>query len=475
MAYTRWRLLAIDTGLTADLSINALYLYDGASRIDGQAIISASHAPKDGDVQSIAQDLPGLACVFDASAVASPGFYIEWIFSGPVSVTAMRVAGIGFLSECTLMCQGADSRWVVAKIFAGIELMPDALTAALVLYSRDALVGAAQCLPGDVAQDAVTGVSWQLPAGATVQAAVTRGGVPMLLVAEDASVQYPPASPAFTNWTGASITVESIVFCVRPPLGVADGMPLMFFNGEAAPGEIYWGFGARLDGSLVFYYWSGAQNWFGTAPGVVSFETLQHWAVSISSNTIRFFVNGKQVGSGTKSNVPVPSGNSRPVRVGAGQRIGGISSGRFFVSDVIFTPGAKYVQDFSLPEFRATSRRIHTSDSRGLVTAAAPLSEFSLRDISVSVARDVEFGGAGRIFGTTKAKASPNNLPTKARVVLLHQRSKLLVRETWSDPDTGDYSFDGLDLRQEFLALAEDAAGNFRAVAAQRLLPGGAP
>ena len=60
-------------------------------------------------------------------------------------------------------------------------------------------------------------------------------------------------------------------------------------------------------------------------------------------------------------------------------------------------------------------------------------------------------------------------------MVLLHQRSKLLVRETWSDPDTGDYSFDGLDVRQEFLALAEDAAGNFRAVAAQRLLPGGAP
>lgn len=55
--------------------------------------------------------------------------------------------------------------------------------------------------------------------------------------------------------------------------------------------------------------------------------------------------------------------------------------------------------------------------------------------------------------------------------MLLHQRSKLLVRETWSDPATGAFEFAGIDTRQEFLALAEDAAGNFRPVAASRLVP----
>lgn len=86
------------------------------------------------------------------------------------------------------------------------------------------------------------------------------------------------------------------------------------------------------------------------------------------------------------------------------------------------------------------------------------------------LARDVEFGGAGRIWGTTKTRGTPDT-PAKARVVLLHQRSKQLVRETWSAPATGAFEFAGIDTRQEFLVLAEDAAGNFRPVAASRLVP----
>ena len=110
------------------------------------------------------------------------------------------------------------------------------------------------------------------------------------------------------------------------------------------------------------------------------------------------------------------------------------------------------------------------------VAASGPVQAQSSGLMSVvAVARDVETGGVGRIFGTTKAKGAPSNLPTKARVVLLHQRSKLPVREVWSDPITGDFAFEGIDTRQEFLTLAEDAAGNFRPVAASRLVPEVAP
>ena len=90
--------------------------------------------------------------------------------------------------------------------------------------------------------------------------------------------------------------------------------------------------------------------------------------------------------------------------------------------------------------------------------------------LGITMTRDVEHGGAGTIYGTTKTKGTPN-LPTKARVVLLHQRSKLPVRETWSDPVTGYFEFRGIDTNQQFLALAEDAEGHFRPVAANRLTP----
>lgn len=89
------------------------------------------------------------------------------------------------------------------------------------------------------------------------------------------------------------------------------------------------------------------------------------------------------------------------------------------------------------------------------------------------LAVDLQFGGSGRIWGTTKIKgaAGTPDAPARSRVVLLHQRSKLPVREVWSDPITGAFVFEGIDTTQQFLTLAEDAAGNFRPVAASRLAP----
>ena len=105
------------------------------------------------------------------------------------------------------------------------------------------------------------------------------------------------------------------------------------------------------------------------------------------------------------------------------------------------------------------------------MAAGTTVPTFSTRKApALATARDVEHGGPGTIYGTTKTKGAPN-LPTKARVVLLHQRSKLPVRETWSDPVTGYFEFRGIDVNQQFLTLAEDAAGNFRPVAANRLTP----
>ena len=104
------------------------------------------------------------------------------------------------------------------------------------------------------------------------------------------------------------------------------------------------------------------------------------------------------------------------------------------------------------------------------IAASAPVPAFSTLRVDAQVARDVEHGGPGTIYGTTKTKGTPN-LPTKARVVLLHQRSKLPVRETWSDPTTGYFEFRGIDTNQQFLTLAEDADGTYRPVAANRLTP----
>ena len=113
--------------------------------------------------------------------------------------------------------------------------------------------------------------------------------------------------------------------------------------------------------------------------------------------------------------------------------------------------------------------RTAVSQLDAVASAAVPAHSTPL-GASLQLARDIEVGGPGTIYGTTKTKGTPN-LPTKARVVLLHQRSKLPVRETWSDPVTGNFAFTGIDTTQQFLTLAEDAAGHFRPVVANRLTP----
>lgn len=111
--------------------------------------------------------------------------------------------------------------------------------------------------------------------------------------------------------------------------------------------------------------------------------------------------------------------------------------------------------------------------NRGLLIAAsAPVisgAPGTVLQATAAAVRDTEFGGGGRIWGTTKVKGTPN-LPTKARVRLLRDQDSLLAREVWSNPETGAFEFTGIDASQPFTVLAADAAGNFRAVAANRIL-----
>jgi hypothetical protein len=79
-------------------------------------------------------------------------------------------------------------------------------------------------------------------------------------------------------------------------------------------------------------------------------------------------------------------------------------------------------------------------------------------------------GGNGTIAGTVKVKGTPDYAVSR-RVRLYRDRDGILVGETWSDPTTGAYTFDGLDRSQRYTVLALDHTGNFRAVPADNLTP----
>jgi len=101
----------------------------------------------------------------------------------------------------------------------------------------------------------------------------------------------------------------------------------------------------------------------------------------------------------------------------------------------------------------ATIVTVHSTAS---VAHSATVSAFCTPSTSAAqMARDVEFGGAGTLTGTTTLAGQPD-VPTKARVSILRRRDKKLARQVWSDPATGAWRVDGLATdRESFIALAE--------------------
>ncbi len=83
--------------------------------------------------------------------------------------------------------------------------------------------------------------------------------------------------------------------------------------------------------------------------------------------------------------------------------------------------------------------------------------------------RNHYYHGNHRITGTVKEKAVPNDRPVSRRVFLFDERRHVLVRETWSDPVTGVYSFDEINSVPRYVVIAYDYKHNFRAVIADNL------
>ena len=465
-----WRIAYLLPRHPGDFELNSLHLYYAGGRIDEGALLTSSHAPAVGTLTDLQQASPGAACVFARESVMSAGFYLQWSFAAEVEIDAFRVAAEGNFPGFIFMAFVAG-RWKAAGggVSGADGLTASSLSAVLPLYERMAAAGASLYLPGDTKRDAVTGVDWTLPAGAQIQDDVNRSGLATLMVGLGTSVPYPNAVPEFTNWVGGDLSIEGKVYLRKAATGIA-GMSLFTYCGDEAGFIVYWSFGPNAIGGLVFYFWSGAQNIFSTPPGVVPFEQFCDIALVISGTQLRFFVNGSRVHTATRLDTPVGGGNAYPVRINCPGNTGAISTGEFAISDLVYTPSAKYNADYLVPPVWQPKKSIVTLFDAVDVSHSAAVPTFSTRLISIKTARDVEHGGNGTIYGTTKTKGTPNQ-PAKARVVLLHQRSKQPVRETWSDPATGAFAFTGIDTTQQFLTLAEDAAGNFRPVAANRLTP----
>lgn len=81
------------------------------------------------------------------------------------------------------------------------------------------------------------------------------------------------------------------------------------------------------------------------------------------------------------------------------------------------------------------------------------------------------FGPRGRVSGVVKINGT---VPASGYKVWLYRAADgILIAQTWSEPISGVYAFDGLELSQTYLAVATDHAGLYKPVAAGLFAPTG--
>ena len=475
-----WRIVGVETYAGGDLELSELHLYDASGRVDAAATLTSTIAPTAGTLAALQDDNLGTTCRFAAAAVRSAGFAIAWDFGAGNTANAIGVrmgatAQDVFMAACKLQYSTDGAQWTLLSDFAryawpGVGAYtlapvvggdPDYDKVSLLLHC-DGADGSTTFTDSSAAPKALTRTD-------SVRISTLRG------MSQGASAYFTggkltASSDEFAFGTG-DFTIEFLLYRDSTQASWAG----IFAIGGIA------GLSLRIVASsntLNFIHSSSTQFSATYAYVRVRVGAWDHVAVCRYSGTTSVYINGVLGGSGSHTQ------NHTSTNLEIGGNAGQDENLVGYIDELRITKGvARYTANFTPPTVPFlnnsggpggtvfVSPTLHTTASAAQIAASAPVPAFSTpRAPRLQLARDIEFGGPGTIYGTTKTKGTPNQ-PAKARVVLQHQRSKLPVRETWSDPVTGNFAFTGIDTTQQFLTLAEDAAGNFRPVAANRLTP----
>ena len=465
-----WRVVGVDTYGGGDLELSELQLYGAGGRVDATAVLTCSHAPIAGALADLADGSTATAVRFSADHVRSAGFFIAWDLGSSITAIGLRVGS------------AVDSSRFVSAL--GLQYFDGAVWKSLDSFGRfpwpgASALGDAPAVAGLNIPQATLFLSGAVDFADTSPVARTmtpQGGVSI----SDVQALYGSQSMLFNGSNGyiGSPASASLAFASGDDFTISfnawknstgamgyDGVVSTATNGSATDGwfvelSATRGFLFAADGAAVF---SVALN-----PNTPQWK---HWEISRKAGVLRAFGGGVKLYEAADTRSYPQAGLTIGAAYPDEYHFSGFLQQVLIVKglalhDANFTPSSLISADgqtfMPLP--------VKTGDARAIVAAGAAASAHSTVICSASMARDAEYGGAGTIYGTTKTKGTPNQ-PTHARVVLLHQRSKLPVRETWSDPVTGNFAFTGIDTTRQFLTLAEDAAGNFRPVAANRLTP----
>ncbi|WOI47689.1 hypothetical protein [Acidovorax sp. BLS4] len=453
-----WRLAAVRPWGLGALSISEAALYTASGRADASATLTSRMAPTMGGLAALQDGSAAAVVNWSASQVAAPGWALIWEFPAAVEIVCIAIGGGATQATypCDLRVESSPdgAAWTALGEVGGL-LFPGPYTLGSVDDLRQHVFSM------DFNGGAITeayGHPVTVHGGAHIESTSPLiDGTPYLSLAggED-YLEFPNAADLALG------NSYEIGFDLRVPSGSTVGA--IWHQGYYNADALSWpspGISIRLlDDRLRFYFYATSYADEQYLDVQYTPNVAQRWRMVRSGGDGAVIRDGAQVaarsGLGT---LPAPT---RPLQIG-----------RWTFSHGTPTMVARLdnlYADSALQLAKAgTARVLPTSGSGARVISGGPVPDAGVPSPGAArLARDMEFGGLARIWGTTKIKGAVD-VPTRSRVLLLRQRDKLVAREVWSDPVTGAFEFVGLDAGQQWLVLAEDQAGNYRPVAASRL------
>jgi len=505
MAISRyWRLVGLATMGNVALELSEARIYEGGVLADASATLTATIAPTSGAVADLRDGVATGVVSWPYASYSAASFALVWDFGAGLGVDMAQLSlGAGtvadnFVFDLTLQYSDDALTWVAFGSRSGV-VWPGALSMTAAPQLGDPnfsnvkiLMRAVGVDKGKVITDAsnynrIIGISG-LPQLSSAQSAF---GDVSILVNPNFNLdqnQYIYLASNISDFTFAGdFTIELKIFPTS--FGATWGSFLLAtINSSSTSGtglSMIYGYAALAN--KISFDINGASCYSNAAP------VLNEWsdiAITRISGVVRMFVRGfLQIATFT-NHAAIGASTFLVGRAPNGAGTTGING---YVDELRITDGVglysnsytpattRFPTKLASPAVAAKHRFAGARDFQRMLPAIElpnPTAESYLRESTFFDAYSgplvVPAGGVvtktmtGNITGTVKNTPAT---PVSRRVLLMDQRSQLVVRETWSDPVTGAYAFNGLNTATEYAVISYDHTRTYRAVIADYITP----
>lgn len=485
MPHRYWRISALEAYGAEGLELSCCHLLSrSAARLDASATLTASRAPSYGTVAALQDDDLTTAVGWPVQLIAQ--LALTWDFGGnPVDVANIQLAGsraARFPLFALLQSSDNGDSWTTQDIFAGISYPLAGLKTDSV-NSVNGTLGLQSCLDFDGEHgatsmaDLAAGRVFTAYGNAKISTASPLVGTGSLEL--DGAGDYISTTQGLGDFVYGTGDFHQTVK-VKLPAAAREMVLLDFYDGTSGSWELL------VTPSGVLTWYSGGYVLTGS---INLRDGLPHdIEASRTGSVLRFFVDGTLDGAvaDPRNYDAVPSSFSIGAQVArrnpAYDLLGQVDE---FTSvkgvgghTASFVPSTTplYFPRIRLNRIRGRAApAVIPSITTGVPTVygAAKWASPSTLTIESGAVKDYASGvlgtGRGRVRGTVKQKGSPDS-PVYRRVALLRERDNFVVRPAvWSDPVTGEYSFDFIDELQVWAVLSNDYPGKRRSVVASGL------